>query len=150
MPNWVSLLKAVPWTDVISNAPAVADGARKLWKNVAAKVEGVADAPPPATAAPAGPASATVPGAEEAPWATQGQLDALALHLGQQLAAAEARNAQLQGQLAQGTELLQTLAQQNTQLAQGLASLSRRLRWATALAVLALVAAGLALGLLVR
>ena len=34
---WLSLLSNVPWKDVISNAPKVADGAKKLWKVVAKK-----------------------------------------------------------------------------------------------------------------
>ncbi len=29
---WISLLKIVPWTDVIASAPSVADKAKKLWK----------------------------------------------------------------------------------------------------------------------
>ena len=31
--SWLSVLQAVPWTEVISNAPKVAEGARKLWKS---------------------------------------------------------------------------------------------------------------------
>lgn len=32
--GWMNVLKAVPWGQVISNAPAIADGAQKLWKTV--------------------------------------------------------------------------------------------------------------------
>ena len=35
--GWLTILKTVPWTEVISNAPKVADGAKKLWKTVAKK-----------------------------------------------------------------------------------------------------------------
>ena len=28
---WVSLLAKVPWTEVLKNAPAVAEAARKFW-----------------------------------------------------------------------------------------------------------------------
>ena len=35
--SWLTVLKAVPWGDVISNAPVVVDGARKLWNNVGRK-----------------------------------------------------------------------------------------------------------------
>lgn len=40
--GWLAVLKTVPWADVISNAPMVADGAKKLWTAVARKraVEG--------------------------------------------------------------------------------------------------------------
>ncbi|MFZ2269585.1 MAG: hypothetical protein WAV95_18570 [Azonexus sp.] len=42
--GWLSILKAVPWTDVVSNAPKVADGAKKLWESVGRKKSG-GDAP---------------------------------------------------------------------------------------------------------
>jgi len=35
--GWFSVLKYVPWTDVIQNAPKVADGARKLWDVISGK-----------------------------------------------------------------------------------------------------------------
>ncbi len=35
--GWLTILSNVPWTDVIKNAPAVADGAKKLWKKVGGK-----------------------------------------------------------------------------------------------------------------
>jgi hypothetical protein len=35
--GWLAILKTVPWSDVISNAPMVADGAKKLWTAVAGK-----------------------------------------------------------------------------------------------------------------
>ena len=34
---WLAVLTSVPWKEVISKAPAVADGARKLWNNVGKK-----------------------------------------------------------------------------------------------------------------
>lgn len=50
---WLVVLQSVPWTDVIRNAPKVADGAKKLWNTVNRKtpaqespteaVKGVAD-----------------------------------------------------------------------------------------------------------
>ena len=35
--GWLSVLQMVPWGDVISNAPKVAEGAKKLWKSVGKK-----------------------------------------------------------------------------------------------------------------
>ena len=32
--GWLTILKSVPWTEVIKNAPKVAEGARKLWNAV--------------------------------------------------------------------------------------------------------------------
>lgn len=42
--GWLSVLKMVPWADVVSNAPKVADGAKKLWESVGRKKSG-SDAP---------------------------------------------------------------------------------------------------------
>ena len=35
--GWLTILQSVPWTEVIKNAPKVAEGARKLWSAVAKK-----------------------------------------------------------------------------------------------------------------
>jgi hypothetical protein len=35
--GWLTILQNVPWTDVIRNAPKVADGAKKLWNAVGKK-----------------------------------------------------------------------------------------------------------------
>jgi len=45
--GWLTVLKMVPWGDVIENAPKVATGAKKLWQNVGKK---------PVAAAPVSPA----------------------------------------------------------------------------------------------
>jgi hypothetical protein len=46
--GWLTLLKHVPWSDVIANAPAVADGAKKLW-SAAARRPPAAQGPEPDT-----------------------------------------------------------------------------------------------------
>lgn len=48
--GWFALLTKVPWSEVISNAPKVADAAKKLWKVVADKSissETLTDVAPP-------------------------------------------------------------------------------------------------------
>jgi hypothetical protein len=35
--GWMTVLAAVPWTEVIKNAPKVAEGAKKLWGTVGRK-----------------------------------------------------------------------------------------------------------------
>ena len=35
--GWMTVLAAVPWTEVIKNAPKVAEGAKKLWGTVGSK-----------------------------------------------------------------------------------------------------------------
>jgi len=34
MPGWISVFRAVPWIELITAAPAIARGARKLWTGV--------------------------------------------------------------------------------------------------------------------
>lgn len=94
--GWLSVLKMVPWGDVISNAPKVADGARKLWSAVAK---------PPGAEVPR-----TVAQSELSPDAhTNAKLQA-------QLAAALAEIATLHDQMLESSELIKALADQNTQL----------------------------------
>jgi hypothetical protein len=49
--NWITAFKVIPWRDVIAAAPAVADGAKKLW--TAARKKSPATAADTATLAPA-------------------------------------------------------------------------------------------------
>lgn len=95
--GWMTVLKMVPWTDVIKNAPAVADGAKKLWKTVGkdtpAKASVSADA-----------------GSELLPEAQAlGQLHA-------QVQALELTVAELHAQMRESSGLIKALADQNTQL----------------------------------
>ena len=126
--GWMSVLKMVPWSDVISNAPKVADGAKKLWSTVAKKT-GVTGESAPAEA-PATPQD--LPAAE-----------LLAL-LQAQLARQEASLSDLHQQLLSSTALIQTLAEQNAQLVQRVEANRVRVRWLT----LAVALLGLGLGLL--
>ena len=129
--GWLTVLKTVPWGDVISNAPKVADGAKKLWSSVGRKMP---------TAQPmASTENPNVP-------AQQSGLAELQLRL----TTVEARAAELHEQMRTSSELIQALADQNTQLISGLQACRQRLRWlAGATLVLGLLAAvGLALGLM--
>lgn len=94
--GWLTVLKMVPWDDVIKNAPRVADGAKKLWSAVAKK--------PP------------VPGSLHDK-ASQRTPDALSLaQLQQQLDTAVAEIADLHQQMLESSALIQALAEQNAQL----------------------------------
>jgi hypothetical protein len=120
---WLTVLQAVPWSDVIRNAPKVADGAKKLWQN-AGRTPGAAAQ-----------AVTTAPGREDPLAALQAQVTA------QQAALAE-----LQQQMQSASELIKTLAEQNTGLIRRAEALRVRLRWlavATALLGAAAVAAWL-------
>ncbi len=97
---WLAVLKIVPWTDVINNAPKVADGAKKLWSAIGKK--------PPATPKTEAPTGKTASAPEAQSIAT----------LQLQLAALEASTADLHDQMLASSELLKALADQNTQLIQ--------------------------------
>ena len=96
--GWLTVLKMVPWDDVIKNAPRVADGAKKLWSAVAKK--------------PSVPESLHHNAAQRAP-------EALSLaQLQQQLDTAIAEIASLHQQMLESSALIQALAEQNAQLIQ--------------------------------
>lgn len=123
---WLTILKTVPWTDVINNAPKVADGARKLWNTVAKK-----PASRPADAA--GPSPQT--GAEGDAARIQARIVSL-----------EATTAELHAQMLASSEIIRSLAEQNAELVKGIEA--NRVRVAR-LTVFALVSGVLACAALV-
>jgi len=113
-----SVLRLVPWGEVIRNAPKVAEGAKGLWD----KVSGRPVPPPP-------PVDDKV----------QGQLQAEAhaiMKLRAELQATETALSELQAQMLAATELINDLADQNAQLVQGVEALRRRLLWLAGVTVL--------------
>jgi len=126
--GWMSVLKMVPWSDVISNAPKVADGAKKLWSTVAKKTGVATEAEAPAEPA----AAHELPAVE------------LLARLQAQLARQEQGLSELHQQMVSSTALIQTLAEQNAQLVERVEANRVRVRWLT----LAVVLLGLGLGLL--
>jgi hypothetical protein len=125
--GWLTVLKAVPWTDVIANAPKVADGAKKLWRTVSKS------SPQPEAPA-AGPMATTEPGG--VPWvALEGRLQA-----------AEATIAALHSQMLASAEIISALTEQNTQLISRVEANRVRTGW---LAVATLVAVLVALASIV-
>lgn len=109
--GWLAVLQSVPWSEVIANAPKVAEGAKKLWKAVGRK------AAPPAAADAGQPPVAAAP---EAP-----TLAALAARA----ASLEAAVAELHAQMLASSELIKELAEQNAQLIQRIDAHRVRLRW---------------------
>jgi len=115
--SWLTVLKSVPWTEVISNAPKVAEGAKKLWNTVGRK------------------RAAREARAQEA----QADLSPEARML-----AAEATIAELQAQMLASSELINTLAEQNALLVARVEANRRRVAWlglATGVALVIAVAA---------
>jgi len=122
--GWLTLLKTVPWGDVISTAPVVADGAKKLWSAVSNKP--APDQPP---LAPSGAA-----GAEDANE-----------KLRTQLASLEAGVAELQQQMRASTGLIKALAEQNTELVKRVEAHRLQLRWLSAVLALFVASAAMAI-----
>jgi hypothetical protein len=99
--GWMTVLKMVPWGDVIETAPKVAAGAKKLWAKVGKK---------PVLGA------TLANGNTSDPQALTGQ-DAIAA-LQTQVAELQVAIAELHQQMFESSALIQTLAEQNTQLVQ--------------------------------
>ena len=121
--GWLTVLKTVPWTQVLSHAPDVADGARKLWSAVANK----APAPPANPTSTPTPTPSSSEARDSAP-----DEHALALSaLERRVAAAEGTVAELQAQMRAGSELIKALADQNAELVKGIEALRTRAMWLT-------------------
>lgn len=120
--GWLTVLQAVPWSDVISNAPKVAEGAKKLWSTVSKK---------PTTATPAATDSAAASSSSP-------PSQALAV-LESRLAALEATAAQTHEQLVASSELIKALAEQNAQLIRGIEANRVKVMWLAGVALLGAV-----------
>ena len=94
---WLAILSNVPWKDVIDKAPKVADGAKKLWKSVAKK------------SGPSEPANTNVKPAHSGEEQTIASLDTRIIELKNEVAA-------LHDQMLASSEIIEALAEQNTQL----------------------------------
>ena len=105
--GWLSVLKMVPWDDVIESAPKVAAGAKKLWNSVGKKS---------ARAATAVPTPATLTAVNAPLAALQAQLLDL-----------QGTVAELHQQMLESSALIGSLAEQNTQLIQRMELMRRGL-----------------------
>lgn len=114
---WLAVLKIVPWTEVISNAPKVADGARKLWNAVGKK-------PPP-----------SVPYAERVERPVSAETPDVA-KLQARIESLEAAATELHQQMLASSELIKTLAEQNAQLIKRIETHRVRLAWLAGATVL--------------
>ncbi|WP_180130604.1 hypothetical protein [Rhodoferax sp. BLA1] len=117
--GWLSVLKMVPWGDVIESAPKVAQGAKKLWDTVGKK--------------PAASTSATVA------TATPGQPEPTLAALQAQVTQLQVSVAELHQQMLASSALIGSLAEQNTQL---IARVEVNRKRVLALAVVVVVLAG--------
>lgn len=111
--GWLTVLQSVPWTEVVSNAPKVAAGARKLWNAVGRK--------PPAGTQVADNAQAALSPEARA-------IAALTAHVSE----LETATAELEDQMIASSELIKALAEQNTQLILRIETQRRRMLWLAA------------------
>ncbi|KAB2843004.1 MAG: hypothetical protein F9K47_07925 [Burkholderiales bacterium] len=123
--SWITVLQAVPWTEVIKAAPQIADGAKKLWTKVSRQGQLPQPAPLAGTDLPLPP--------EQSIALLQDRMTQLETHL-----------AELEDQMLASSELIKALAEQNAELVRGVELNRRRLRLLGAAMVLT---AALALGL---
>ena len=97
--GWLSVLKLVPWVDVISNAPRIAEEAKKLWNSGAKK---------PVAVTPRHTADGLLIRPED-------QAQALA-ELRLQVEELQASAADLNQQMQASSQIIKALAEHNTQL----------------------------------
>lgn len=108
--GWWTVLQSVPWAEVVSNAPKVAAGAKKLWAAVGRKPH----------------AGAQVADATQASLSPEARaITALTAHVSELETAVK----ELQEQMLASSELIKALAEQNTQLIFRIETQRRRMAW---------------------
>lgn len=105
--GWFTVLKMVPWGDVIESAPKVALGAKKLWHSVGVK---------PTVAPSCGQESGS-----------DSSLSLVTLH--KQVTALQVATTELQQQMLDSSALIGSLAEQNSQLIKRLEVQRKRTLW---------------------
>ncbi|MFA6903799.1 MAG: hypothetical protein WC236_12035 [Gallionellaceae bacterium] len=123
---WLVVLQAVPWTEVIKNAPKVAEGAKKLWSSVGKKspVKAVSD--------------------DNVKRAPLTESESIAL-LQSRLATMESELSELHNQMLASSDLIKTLAEQNAQLIKHIEENRVRIKWLAVVIAMMVVAAVLRL-----
>lgn len=123
--GWMAVLQLVPWSDVISNAPKIAEGAKKLWSTVGKK--------PPV--------------GDMARLAADDRPSSMAA-MEKRLQAMEVAASELHEQMLASADLIRTLAEQNTQLVKRIEVNRARLLMLAAVTVVVAIVAITSLSLL--
>ncbi|HQS59464.1 MAG: hypothetical protein B7Y56_10005 [Gallionellales bacterium 35-53-114] len=123
---WLVVLQAVPWTEVIKNAPKVAEGAKKLWSSVGKKssVQAVSD--------------------DNVKRVPLTESESIAL-LQSRLTTMESELSELHNQMLASSDLIKTLAEQNAQLIKHIEENRVRIKWLAVVIALMVVAVVLSL-----
>lgn len=119
---WLVVLQAVPWTEVIKNAPKVAEGAKKLWSSVGKK------------------SPAQTMSDDNVKRAPQTESESIAL-LQSRLATMELELSELHKQMLASSDLIKTLAEQNAQLIKHIEENKVRIKWLSVLIAMMVVVA---------
>ncbi len=128
---WLAVLKSVPWTEVINNAPKVTDGAKKLWNAVAGKP--------------------SLAGASDWPEKSGASVESESvIRLEARISTLEAAILDLHDQMLASTELIKALADQNVQLIQRIETTRVRVLWLSAATALVAMTTMLGLVLIFR
>ncbi|MGV8935146.1 MAG: hypothetical protein ACOH1I_11005 [Gallionellaceae bacterium] len=114
---WLVVLQSVPWTDVIRNAPKVAEGAKKLWGTVKGKSSSDVN---------------NADSTDQSSLVDPNSLEGLNLRV----RTMEIAITELHEQMLASSELIKTLAEQNTQLVGHIEVNSRRLTWLSLITVI--------------
>jgi hypothetical protein len=136
---WMTVLKLVPWNDVIRNAPQIADAARKLWDNSRTGAT-------PAGAASQARAPAGLPTDTGHAAAVAADNAALRVRLEQ----GEVQLRELQQQVLASSALINQLAEQNTSLIARVELNRRRSLWLSVATVVSMLIAVTALAVVLR
>jgi hypothetical protein len=126
---WLTLIKAVPWADVIEHAPTLISGAQKLWQRLPGR----------------GQPSPSVPVATPAVADAGQSLSSQVAELRASVVAAEQQLQELQARLSDSNALIRDMAEQQARMLAQIDVHRRALRWVSGLMAVAWV---LALGLL--
>lgn len=129
--GWLAVLKSVPWTEVINNAPKVTDGAKKLWNAVAGR-----------------PSLAEAADWPDKPVASVDSESVIILET--RITTLETAISDLHDQMLASTELIKALADQNVQLIQRIETTRVRVLWLSAATALVAMTTMLGLVLIFR
>ena len=108
--GWWSVLRTVPWSEVINAAPQVATGARRLWDTVARK-------------------SGSAPGMAQGGFVDEQPQDDVFGTLVMRVEKNESTLADLRNQMLQASEIIANMADQNAQLIAKMELARTRLLW---------------------
>lgn len=122
MAGWFSVLRAVPWGQVIDNAPKVVSGTRRFWHAVSG--EGVRE-------------EIDITEVQSSYTAEHEELGAIR----SRLTALEQSAVDLREQILAASELIKTLADQNVQLIEQIEKNRRHTRWLAAALFVSVIAA---------